>query len=155
TNVQVGTTCTAREVRRKPPPRPGFVYEPAEFVPSRTVTITAEGQTAGVVIENPLRALFGTIRVHKEVTGDTAGYVPGSRFGFALDCEGPRFDTAFSLVAGATFRSDPVRIGVPCTVRETGIPHARSGFHYQHPVLAPASGEVTIDREDQTVTVHV
>jgi hypothetical protein len=154
TDVQVGTTCTVREVRRSPP-RPGFVYEPAEFFPSRTVTITAEGQTVELVIENPLRAVFGTIRVHKEVTGDTGGYVRGSRFRFSLECEDHQFDTTFTLAPGDTFVSDPVRVGVPCTVRETGIPRATRGFSYQQPVLTPASGEVTIQDEDQTVTVQV
>jgi len=154
TDVQVGTTCTARESRRTQP-LPGYVWEPAEFVPSRTVTITAAGQRVGLVIKNPLRAVFGTIRVHKEVTGDSGGYVPGSRFGFSLDCEDNAFDTSFSLAAGETFLSDPVRVGVPCTVRETGLPRARAGFHYQQPVLTPASGQVTISQEDQTVTVQV
>jgi Domain of unknown function (DUF5979) len=154
TDVQIGTTCTLREARRSQP-LPGYVWEPAEFVPSRTVTITAEGQTVGLVIRNPLRAVFGTIRVHKEVTGDTDGYVPGSRFGFSLDCAGAAFDTTFALAAGETFLSDPIRVGVPCTVRETTVPRARRGFTYQQPVLDPASGEVTIGQEDQTVTVQV
>jgi hypothetical protein len=153
-DVQVGTTCTAREVRR-PAPLPGFVWEPAEFVPSRTVTITAEDPTVGVVIENPLRAVFGTIRVHKEVVGNIGGYVPGSRFGFSLTCEDHQFDTTFTLAAGDTFVSDPVRVGVPCTVRETSRPRAAPGFSYRDPSLAPDGGQVTIRQEDQTVTVHV
>jgi hypothetical protein len=154
TDVQVGTTCTAREVSRTQP-RPGFVWEPADFIPSRTVTITADGQAVITVIENPLREVFGTIRVHKEVTGDTDGYRPGSRFRFSLDCEDNEFDTTFTLAAGDTFMSDPIRVGVPCTIRETGLPKAARGFGYQQPVLTPASGQVTIGQEDQTVTVQV
>jgi hypothetical protein len=153
THVQVGTTCTGREARRSQP-LPGYVWEQAEFVPSRTVTITAEGQRVGVVVKNPLREVFGTIRVHKEVTGDTGGYLPGSRFRFSLDCEDNRFDTTFTLAAGETFMSDPIRVGVPCTVRETQLPKAARGFVYQQPVLTPASGQVTISDEDQTVTVQ-
>jgi hypothetical protein len=153
-NVQLGTTCTAREVRRTTP-LPGYVWEPAEFVPSRTVTITPEDKRAVLVIRNPLREVFGTIRVHKEVVGNTGGYVSGSRFGFALDCEVNAFDTTFTLAAGDTFVSDPIRVGVPCTVRETGVPRAARGFQYQQPVLSPASGQVTIREEDQTVTVQV
>ncbi|HEX5086554.1 MAG TPA: DUF5979 domain-containing protein [Nocardioides sp.] len=153
-DVLVGTTCTVREVRRTPT-LPGYVYEPAEFVPSRTVTVTADGQTVRLVIENPVRAVFGRIRVHKEVTGHTGGYRPGSRFGFALDCAADQFDATFTLARGETFVSDPVRVGVPCTVRETGLPRARPGFHYQQPVLSPASGQVTVGAEDQTVTVQV
>jgi hypothetical protein len=154
TNVQVGTTCTAREVRRTAP-LPGYVWEPAEFVPSRTVTITPENQRVFLVIENPLREVFGTIRVHKEVTGDTGGYRPGSRFTFSLDCEDDEFDTTFLLAAGETFLSDPIRVGVRCTVRETHRPRAASGFSYGQPVLDPASGQVTVGEEDQTVTVQV
>ena len=119
------------------------------------MTITTEDKVVGLVIENPVRAVFGTIRVHKEITGSTHGYVPGSRFRFFLDCAADRFDTAFTLAPGETFRSDPVRVGVPCTVRETGMPRARRGFAYQRPSLTPASGEVTVQHEDQTVTVHV
>ena len=154
TDVQVGTICTGREVRRTQP-RPGFEWEPVVFVPSRTVTVTAVDQNVSMVIENPLREVFGTIRVHKEVTGDTGGYVPGSRFRFSLDCEDHTFDTTFTLAAGETFMSDPIRVGVPCTVRETGLPHARRGFAYQQPVLTPASGQVTIGQVDQTVTLQV
>jgi hypothetical protein len=154
TGVQVGTTCTVREVHRTPPRR-GFAYAPAEFVPSRTVTIANAGQTVEVVVRNPLRELFGTVRVHKEIAGDTAGYVSGSRFGFSLDCADDAFDTTFALGPGDTFRSDPVRVGVPCTVRETGIPPAAAGFRYRPPVLTPGSGHVTVGHEDQTVTVHV
>jgi hypothetical protein len=153
-NVQLGTTCTAREVRRTQP-LPGYAWERPRFFPSRTVTITAEARRAVLVITNPLREIFGTIRVHKEVVGDTGGYRPGTRFGFSLDCEGDRFDTTFTLAAGDTFLSDPIRVGVPCTVQETGRPQPRAGFFYQQPVLTPASGEVTISQEDQTVTVQV
>ncbi|HET6938767.1 MAG TPA: DUF5979 domain-containing protein, partial [Nocardioides sp.] len=85
----------------------------------------------------------------------TDGYVPGSRFGFSLDCAGEAFDTTFTLAAGETFMSDPIRVGVPCTVRETTVPRARRGFTYQQPALDPASGQVTIGQEDQTVTVQV
>ncbi len=154
TDVQVGTTCEVREVR-KPRPRVGFVFDRAEFVPSRTVTITAADQKVRAVIKNPLRAVFGTIRVHKEVVGNIGGYVPGSRFGFALDCEGAAFDDTFTLAAGDTFISDPVRVGVPCTVTETGRPRAAPGFTYQDPVLTPDNGHVMIRQEDQRVTVHV
>jgi hypothetical protein len=119
------------------------------------VTITPEDKRAVLVIRNPLREVFGTIRVHKEVVGNTGGYVSGSRFGFALDCEVNAFDTTFTLAAEDTFVSDPIRVGVPCTVRETGVPRAARGFQYQQPVLSPASGQVTIREEDQTVTVQV
>jgi hypothetical protein len=154
TGVQVGTTCTLREARRTQP-LPGYVWEPAEFVPARTFTITTANQAVAVLVRNPLRAVFGTIRVHKEVTGDPGGYVPGSRFTFSLDCEDNAFDTTFSLAAGETFLSDPVRVGVACTVSETGRPRAARGFAYQQPVLTPASGQVTVGQEDQTVTVQV
>jgi hypothetical protein len=154
TGVQVGTTCTLREARRSRP-LPGYVWDPAEFVPSRTVTITAADQTVFLGIRNPLREVFGTIRVHKEVVGDIGGYVPGSRFRFSLDCDDDAFDTTFTLAAGDTFISDPVRVGVPCTVSETGRPRAARGFAYQQPVLTPTSGQVTIGEEDQTVTVQV
>lgn len=152
TGVQVGTTCTAAEVDT-PRPRPGFGYDDPVFVPSRTVTVTSAGQTVTLVVQNPLRRVFGNIAVTKQVRGETDRFVPGTTFGFRLDCVGTRFDTSFTLAPGETFTSGPIPVGVPCRVTETNVPDPEEGFAYDDPVLDPASGRVIIRREHQVVTV--
>lgn len=154
TDVQIGTTCTVTEVET-PPPLPGYVFDPPVFTPSDTITIDSAGQTVTMLVENPLREIFGTLEVTKTVTGDTAGQVPGSEFGFTLDCAGDEFDTAFTLADGATFTSDPIRVGVECTVTEDDVPDPAPGFLYDPPVFDPAPPTVTITEEDQVVTVGV
>jgi hypothetical protein len=152
TDVQVGTTCRAAEVDR-PDPLPGFVFDPPTITPEE-ITVEEEGQTVDVVVDNPLREVFGTIKVTKKVTGDTAGQVPGSTFGFKLDCDDNAFDTTFELADGETFTSDPIHTGVTCTINETDRPAAADGFAYERPTFDPDQ-TVTIARENQTVTVEV
>lgn len=153
TDVQVGTTCTVTEVE-VPDPLPGFVFDPPVVTP-QTFTIEEEGQLVEVVVENPMREVFGTIQVHKEVSGDPAGYLPGTEFGLDLDCDADAFDTSFTLAAGETFTSDPIRVGVSCTVAETMLPDPAPGFAWLDPTFTPDPARVVIGSENQVVTVDV
>jgi hypothetical protein len=154
TDVEVGTTCTATEID-VPDPLPGYVFDAPVFDPGDTITVDEEGQTVSVVVENPLREIFGTIEVTKAVTGDTDGVAPGSEFGFALDCADDTFDDTFTLEPGQTFTSDPIRVGVECTVDETDVPDPLPGFIYRDPVFTPDPPTVTIGAENQVVTIDV
>ncbi len=153
TGVQVGTTCVATEID-VPVPRPGYVFDPPVITPD-TVVVGQPGQVVEVRVENPLRAAFGTIEVAKQISGDADGHVPGSVFGFALDCEDDTFDTTFDLEAGETFTSDPIHVRVPCTVTETSTPDARPGFVYDDPTFDPDPAVVRIAEENAVVRVQV
>ena len=37
------------------------------------------------------------------LTGDAAGHVEGTRFGFSLDCDNDAFDTTFTLAPDGTY----------------------------------------------------
>jgi hypothetical protein len=154
TDVQVGTTCTATEIEQ-PPALPGYAFDPPIITPASTVTVTEEGEVVEVVVENPLREVLGALEVTKTISGDTAGYEPDSVFGFALDCVDDAFDTTFELTAGETFTSDPIRVGVACTVSETAQPEPMPGFIYRAPVFTPDPPTVTIAEEGQVVSVDV
>jgi hypothetical protein len=153
TGVQVGTTCTATEVET-PDPLPGYVFDPPVITPD-TVTVTEEGETVEVAVENPVREVFGALEVTKTVSGDTGGVAPDSVFGFALDCTDDAFDDTFELAAGETFTSDPIRVAVTCTVTETEVPDPLPGFVHGDPVFSPDPPTVTIGAENQTVTLSV
>lgn len=107
------------------------------------------------MLDNPLREIFGTSQVTKTVTGVTGGYQRGSTFGFALDSANDAFDTTFVLTAGQTFTSEPIRVGVPCTVTETAQPAPLKDFVYRAPVFTPDPPPVTIAAKNQVVTVDV
>ena len=58
------------------------------------------------------------------------------------------------LTAGQTFTSEPIRVGVPCTVTETAQP-APEGLRIPCPGLHPGPAPVTIAAKNQVVTVDV
>ena len=112
TDVQVGTACTVTEVDT-PPPLPGYVFDPPVFIPSDTITVDTSGQSVDrASLRTRCARCSAPSRSPRTVTGDTAGQRPGStEFDFALDCDDDTFDTTFTLAAGETFTSDPIRVG--------------------------------------------
>jgi hypothetical protein len=154
TGVQVGTVCNVREVD-PPDALPGFVYDPATITPANPINVDSDGQLVEVVVDNPVREVFGTVQVRKLVTGDTGGYVAGTVFGFRLDCDGTAYDTTFTLAGGGNFASGPIRVGTTCTVTETAQPAPAAGFTFLPPTYRPAPPTVTVAAESQVVTVEV
>jgi hypothetical protein len=152
-NVQIGTRCRVREVVQ-PRPDKGFVFDSATVTPGRFV-LTGTGPRIDVLVDNPLREVFGTIKVRKRVTGADAGYVEGSLFRFRLDCDDDEFDTRFRLADRETFTSEPIRVGTRCRVKETGLPGPADGFSYAGPAFDPSPPRVRVRRENQVVRVVV
>jgi hypothetical protein len=152
--VQVGTTCTVREIDPPDPP-PGFVFDTPTISPGNPITVGEAGELVEVVVDNPLREIFGRIEVRKLVTGAPGGYPPDAAFAFRLDCDNDAFDAAFTLVAGQAFVSEPIRVGTTCTVTEVSRPSAASGFVDLPVSYRPSPPTVTVQTEGEVVAVQV
>jgi hypothetical protein len=153
----VGTTCLLDETAKPAPSGPSYVYGPESWDPSNVVLIEENDSddVVSVVLTNPLDRLLGSIEVTKVVTGATAGQVPGSVFGFELDCDDDAFDQSFTLEAGDTASVTGVPVGTSCTVSEVSVPDPVQGYEYSPPALVPADGTVQVGSTTEPVTVLV
>lgn len=88
------------------------------------------------------------------LTGDAAGHVEGTRFGFSLDCDNDAFDTTFTLAPDGTFTTRPIPVGTTCTIAETIVPSPAAGFSCGDPTFTPDPPTVTITTAGQVVTVQ-
>jgi LPXTG-motif cell wall-anchored protein len=107
---------------------------------------------AAVAIPSP--AQVGGLQVVKTISGATDGFVPGTVFTVAVDCDGTEFDTTFDLTPGGTPGSvTGMPGGTVCTVTETGVPDAAPDFDYGTPTYTP--GQTVTITEDATVEVVI
>jgi hypothetical protein len=138
TGLAVGTVCTVTETG-VPSPVAGHAYGTPTITPA-SITIADETETSLVTIDNPISA-SGGITVQKRVEGDIGAYIPGTEFGFSLDCDGTAYDRSFSVTDGETFSLGGIPVGTTCDIVETAIPAAADGFRW-----GPAfSGTFTIE----------
>ncbi|MDZ7734389.1 MAG: DUF5979 domain-containing protein [Acidimicrobiia bacterium] len=153
--LPVGTTCSLEEVAKPATSGPSYAYGAESWDPSDEVTVAEAGQVVAVTLTNPIERRLGGLEISKAVVDATAGYVPGSAFGFALDCRDDTFDQQVSVAAGETATVDGIPLGTECTVSETELPAPAPGYEYGDPVLQPADGTVTVSSETEPVLVAV
>ncbi len=129
TTIPTGTTCNISEVTPADPP--GYSYDTPQISPA---SFTMPPGTQNVTVTNTLVA-DPTITLNKTVTGDTAGYVPGTPFTVNVICDG--VTRVVSLVDGMPDTSLTAPAGAECTVSED-TPTDPSGYSYDTPQISPA-----------------
>ena len=104
--------------------------------------VSAESGAFGGQFLLLLQSPFGRLGVTKTLSGDVAGYVPGTEFTIEVDCDNDAFDTTLSVVPDVTEFVEGIPLGTECTVTETAVPAPG----------APTYGQVTYS-PGQTVTI--
>ena len=112
-----GTVCHLAEIAKPAPSDASYRYGSESWDPSDTVTITDEDRVAAVVLTNPIERVLGSFTVTEKVTGETAGYVPGSTFTVGYECGGDVTGT-LTLADGETETVGPLPIGDTCRLTE-------------------------------------
>jgi hypothetical protein len=118
--LPVGTTCTLSETAKPDTTAPSYVWGTESWDPSNVVLI-ADTSTVKVKLTNPLERRFGSFEVTKQVTGATDGYVAGSTFTVAYDCDDGSEGT-LTLADGETDGVSGLPLGTTCTLSETAKP---------------------------------
>ncbi|MEM7052946.1 MAG: hypothetical protein AAF446_00215 [Pseudomonadota bacterium] len=121
----------------------GWVVQEAN--PQTGITITP-GSNVDLTFTNIEQ---GGVTVSKNVTGATEGYVAGSEFEIAFDCDNDAFDRNVLLTDGAIEGPFDIDTGTACTVTEPGLPDPLDsgdtyvGYAWDTPVITPPDFTVT------------
>jgi LPXTG-motif cell wall-anchored protein len=147
-NLPVGTQCTLSEISKPATSGPSYVWGTESWSPSNVVTVAA-ATVAKATLTNPLEQIRGGFSVTKQVTGVTAGYVPGSTFTVAYDCDNGT-SGSFTVADGTTGQVSGLPTGTECTLSEVSKP-ATSGPSYAYgPEVFSPSNVVTIGEDTVT-----
>ena len=149
-----GTVCHLSETAKPPTADASYAYGPESWDASDTVTITDEDQVVAVVLTNPIERVLGGFTVTKKVTGETAGYVPGSTFTVGYDC-GAEGNGIITLTDGATAAVGDLPVGSTCRLSETAQPPTTDASYAYGPGSWDPSDTVTVpdDGEGNTEAV--
>jgi hypothetical protein len=145
-NLPVGTTCTLSETAKPATSGPSYAYGTESWDPSNVVIIeeNENDNVVAVVLTNPIDRVLGSFEVTKQVTGATEGYVPGSEFTVAYDCDDGT-DGTLQVIDGESKSVTGLPLGTTCTLSETAKP-ATSGPSYVYGTeLWDPSNVVSID----------
>ena len=129
-----------------------YAYTTEIWSPSDKVTISSEDQVAAVTLTNPIRRLLGGFSVTKHVTGETGGYVPGTKFTITYNC-GPGATGALQVIDGETQGVGSLPLGTVCHLSETGKPTPKDPSYIFGPEKWDPSDTVTITKEDGVVAL--
>jgi hypothetical protein len=154
--LPIGTSCSLAETSKPATKDASYAWGSESWDPSSTVTIAVNDSdnTVGVTLDNPLVRVLGGFTVTKHVTGETAGYVPGSHFTVSYNCSDGTTgqivltDAQTKVVGG-------LPIGTTCTLAETSKPATSgSGFTWGTPAWSPSSTvTISANQADNTVAV--
>ena len=150
----LGTVCHLSELAKPAPSDASYRYGVESWDPSATVTITDEDHVAAVVLTNPIERVLGSFTVTKRVTGETAGYVPGSTFTVGYECGGDVTGT-LTLADGETETVGPLPIGDTCRLTEGPKPGTTDPGYRWGPESFEPSDSVIIAANDDDNTVSV
>ena len=150
--LPLGTTCTLSETVKAELVDGSYAYTTEIWSPSDMVTISSENQVAAVTLTNPIRRLLGGFSVTKHVTGETGGYVPGTKFTITYDC-GDGVVGALQIIDGETQGVGSLPVGTVCHLSETGKPTPKDPSYVFGTETWDPSDTVTITYEDSVVAL--
>ncbi len=156
TGLPIGTTCTLSEGAKPATKDASYAWGTESWDPSNSVTIVTNesNNVVGVVLSNPLVRVLGGFTVTKHVTGETGGYVAGSKFTVTYSCSDGT-SGSLQLVDGGTGSVNSLPIGTTCTLSETGKPATTdASYAWGTPTWDPSS-TVTIVVNSSSNTVGV
>ena len=119
------SVCTLTETTRPSTP-PAFGWDPVQFTVNGaaagsgdqvTFQIPANGGVQ-VNVTNPITPRTGSVQVAKQVTGETAGLIPGALFSVSLDCGAGQI-YALVVTDGGSTTQDGIPVGSSCTATES------------------------------------
>ena len=145
--------CSVQEVPPEPDLlSPGFTWGTPSWDPGAVATVPAGGSVT-LTVSNPTTAVFGQLRVTKDLTGEVQGVEAGTTFQIVASCSNGD-DYPFDLTAGETGSTPDLPVGTSCTVTETpptgGL---RDSSYAWGPPPPPQTVTVTTAGEVVTVTV--
>lgn len=149
TGIPVGTVCTVTEPTLPVPPA-GYSYAAPTFTPANAVTISAFAPST-VTVTNTLSAKMGSLSVTKQVLNKPAGFTSPD-YNISVDCSDNAFDQALLLKDGETKTVANIPENTTCTVSETTLPTAPTGYAYGTPDISPATLSIMAN---QTLPVTV
>ena len=159
-NVLTNTDGDEWDTFRGPVTVPAGASSATVQILSQLPTGQAEGPQPASLVWNlaaasiPAPAQVGGLQVVKTISGATDGYVPGTVFTVAVDCDGTEFDTTFDLTpGGAAGVVTGMPTGTVCSVTETDVPDAAPDFAYGTPTYSP--GQTVTITDETTVEVVV
>ncbi|GAA1980150.1 DUF5979 domain-containing protein [Microbacterium pumilum] len=152
--VPAGNSCAVQE--QTPDPgllSPAYVWGTPTWAPGITAIVPANG-SATLTVTNPTIAVFGTVRVTKSISGETAGVTAQASFDIGLSCDNGYTATIPVGVGGAATTPD-LPVGTTCDISETSPTGGLidGSYAWGNPVVSPAS--VTITDPGQVVAVTV
>ena len=116
--VPARNPCTVQE--QTPDPAllsPAYVWGTPTWAPGITASVPANG-SATLTVTNPTIAVFGTVRVTKSISGETAGVTAQASFDIALACDNGYTATLAVGVGGAVTTPD-LPVGTTCDISES------------------------------------
>ncbi len=161
--IASGSSCTITETGKPDPLSPAFGWDDVEFGigssrvnGSITIRIPETATPIQVNAVNPITPRFGSLELTKQVTGQTAGLVPGTTFDVNVSC-GPGDLFTVTLTEGEPRTLTGIPVGVSCTVAElppdpAGLVDASYGWG---PATYDPGATVTIAQEGQQVEVAI
>jgi hypothetical protein len=155
TGLPIGTTCALSETAKPATKDASYTWGTPTWDPSDSVTIVKnDGNTVGVVLDNPLARVLGGFTVTKHVTGETGGYVAGSTFTVSYTCSQGTTGT-LTLTDGATGTVSGLPLLTTCALSETAKPATKdASYAWGTPTWDP-SDSVTIVKNSSGNTVGV
>jgi large repetitive protein len=150
------TTCDLSETTKPATTDASYAWGTPTWDPSSHVTIVANktDNTVAFTLTNPLVRVLGGFTVTKHVTGETAGYVPGSTFTVSYTCTDGTTGT-LTLTDGSTQGVSGLPIGTSCSLSESAKPDTRDASYAWGSETWDPSSTVTIVVNDADNTVAV
>jgi hypothetical protein len=151
--LPLGTSCTLSETA-KPATKDASYAWGSEVFSANPVTVNNAQTPVAVNLSNPINRVLGSFSVTKHVTGETAGYVAGSKFTVQASCSNGVNGT-FDLTDGETKTMGGLPLLTTCTLVESVKPATTDvSYAYGTESFTP-SNMVTINSSTTPVAVNL
>ena len=149
--LPAGGLCAVQEL---PPPDglldPGHTWGSPSWAPAVLATIPANG-TATLTVTDPTVAIFGQVRVTKQISGATEGVTAGATFRITATCTDGGVHV-LELGVGATGSTPDIPVGTTCTITEDPLAGGLLDASYAWAPTPPAQ-QVTVNASGEVVAV--
>ncbi len=147
TGIPTGTTCTITEPTLPTGPERWTFGTPTFSPETGSVTISEESPAyAEVVVTNTISRDTGDLRISKVFDPLTSGF--SGDFTISYDCDdGIANDGTVELAAGESETITGIPTGTTCTVSESTLPTAPTGWTFGTPTISPETGSITISEK--------
>jgi hypothetical protein len=142
-DIPIGSQCTVSESTLPTPPT-GWTFGTPTYNPADG-RVTISETLAEVVVTNTISQdtpTTGELKLSKVFNPLTSGFT--GDFTINYDCEGELYDGSVDLGAGDSQTISNIPLGTLCTVSESTLPTAPTGWTFGTPEFNPETGMVTV-----------